>query len=201
MKGIFAWFALLTGNRLLCFPPTPDRGIVTDMRAIVLLLLGVASLFAQQGKMDPQWAPLNFLIGDWVGEGGGEPGQGDGGFSFLPDQEGRILIRKNYANYPATKDKPAYSHTDLTVIYQEPGETRLRAIYFDNEGHTIHYTVHPSANGNSVQFVSDVSTAQPRYRLTYLKTGDDQLAIRFEIAPPGKDFSTYIEAKAHRKRR
>src|ERR1700683_3940734 len=168
------------------------------MRTSVLLFLGVASLFAQQGKMDSRLAPLEFLVGEWVGEGGGGPGQGDGGFSFLPDQDGRILIRKNYRNYPATRDKPAYSHTDLTVVYPEPGETRLRAIYFDNEGHTIHYTVEPPANGNSARFVSDVSTSQPPYRLTYLKTGNDQLAIRFEIAPPGKEFSTYIEAKAHR---
>src|SRR5208282_1325944 len=94
----------------------PDyRVIVIHMRAIVLLLFGVASLLAQQSRTDPRWAPLRFLIGEWVGEGTGEPGQGEGGFSFLPDQGGRILMRKNYANYPATKDKAAYSHTDLTI--------------------------------------------------------------------------------------
>jgi hypothetical protein len=127
--------------------------------------------------------------------------QGEGGFSFLPDQDGRILIRKNYANYPATKDQPAHSHTDLIIIYQDPPETKLRAIYFDNEGHTIHYTVEPAANGNSVQFVSEAPPAQPRYRFTYLKTGDDRVGIRFEIAPPGKEFSTYVEATARRKPR
>ncbi len=141
------------------------------------------------------------MIGEWVGEGGGAPGQGQGGFSFLPDQDGRILIRKNYANYPATKDKPAYSHTDLTIIYQDTGDAKLRAIYFDNEGHTIHYTVAPAGDGNSVQFLNEASTLEPRYRLTYLKAGHDQVSLRFEIASPGKEFSTYIEAKARRKRR
>jgi hypothetical protein len=171
------------------------------MRAFGLLLIGVASLLAQQSKTDPRWAPLGFLIGEWVGEGTGEPAQGEGGFSFLPDQGGRILIRKNYANYAGTKDKAAYSHTDLTIVYQESGEAKLRAIYFDNEGHTIHYTVAPAADGNSVQFLSEASTSEPRYRLTYRKIGDDQVSLRFEIAPPGKEFSTYIEAKARRKRR
>jgi hypothetical protein len=166
-----------------------------------VLFLGLASLVAQQSKIAPAWEPLGFLIGEWVGEGGGAPGQGRGGFSFLPDQDGRILIRKNHADYPATQDKPAYSHTDLTIVYQEPGETKLRAIYFDDEGHTIHYTVEPSADGKSVQFLSDAAAPGPRYRLTYRKTGDDRIALRFEIAPPGKPeaFSIYIDATARRK--
>ncbi len=173
------------------------------MRVAVVLILCLASLLAQPAKNDPRWAPLGFLIGEWVGEGGGAPGQGSGGFSFLPDQNGGILIRKNHADYPATKDKPASSHTDLTIVYQESGETQLRAIYFDDEGHTIHYTVEPSADGNSVAFLSEASDSQPRYRLTYRKTADDRVAIQFEIAPPGKPeaFSTYIQATARRKPR
>jgi hypothetical protein len=172
------------------------------MRAASVLIFGLACVLAKPAT-GPRFAPLGFLIGEWVGEGGGAPGQGSGGFSFLPDQDGRILVRKNHADYPATKDKRASSHTDLTIVYQESGETRLRAIYFDDEGHTIHYTVEPSADGSSVQFLSDAIATQPRYRLTYRKTGDDRVAIRFEIAPPGKPegFSTYIDATARRKPR
>jgi hypothetical protein len=170
------------------------------IRVICVLSLGLASLLAQRSTTDPRWAPLGFLIGEWVGEGSGAPGQGIGGFSFLPDQDGRILVRRNHADYPATKGKPAYSHTDLTIVYQESGDTKLRAIYFDDEGHTIHYTVEPSADGNSVQFLSEATASQPRYRLTYRQTGHDRVAIRFEIAPPGKPetFSTYIDATARR---
>jgi len=159
------------------------------------LLLVCSILFAQpSAKLDDRWAPLAFLIGDWTGEGGGGPGQGSGGFSFLPDQGGKILIRKNRADYPASKDRPAFSHTDLMIVYNEPGATKLRAIYFDMEDHVIHYTVEPSTDGNSVQFVSD------NFRLTYRKTGPDSLALKFEIAPPGKPgaYATYIDATARR---
>ncbi len=144
-----------------------------------------------------RWAPLEFLMGEWTGEGGGGPGQGKGGFSFLPDQNGAILVRKNRADYPAVKERPAYSHTDLMMIYKEPNETELRAIYFDTEDHVIHYTVQPSADGNSVQFLSD------SFRLTYRKTGADTVAIRFEIAPPDRPgaFATYIDATAHREKK
>ena len=70
---------------------------------IPLLLLAVATLYAQTpSKSGDRWAPLAFLVGEWTGEGGGGPGQGSGGFSFLPDQNGTILVRKNRADYPPT---------------------------------------------------------------------------------------------------
>jgi hypothetical protein len=167
------------------------------MRGLILPL-AVSLVFAQPSpKLDQRWAPIAFLIGEWTGEGGGGPGQGSGGFSFLPDQGGKILIRKNRADYPASKDQPAFSHTDLMIVYNEPGETKLRAIYFDMEDHVIHYRVEPSTDGNSVVFVSD------NFRLAYRKTGPDRLALKFEIAPPGKPgaYAPYIEATARRKAR
>ena len=87
------------------------------------------------------------------------------------------------------------------IVYREPGAVKLRAIYFDSEGHVIHYAVDPSADGNAVQFLSDPSTSYPRYRLTYTKTGADKVAIQFDISVPAKpdSFTTYIQATAHRK--
>jgi hypothetical protein len=173
------------------------------MRYVVglLVLLSAASAFAQPAKSDNPWAPLSFLLGEWTGEGSGQPGQGAGEFSFLPDLEKNVLVRKNRADYPATKERPAFSHTDLLIVYREPGAVKLRAIYFDSEGHVIHYAVDPSADGNAVQFLSDPSTSYPRYRLTYTKTGADKVAIQFDIAVPAKpdSFTTYIQATAHRK--
>lgn len=155
---------------------------------------------AQQPAPPADWSAWQFLLGDWVGEGDGTPGQGEGGFTFAPDLQKRVLVRKNFAKYPATKERPAFTHEDLMVVYQEPGKA-ARAIYFDNEGHVINYAVEFAKDGNSVTFVSDPSPTAPRFRLTYLKSGSDALGIKFEIAPPGKPdtFSPYINAKAHRK--
>lgn len=160
--------------------------------ALLTVLFILSSLSAQTTQPGDRWAPLAFLLGEWTGEGGGDPGQGSGGFSFLPEQNGTILVRKNRADYPASKDRPAYSHTDLMIVYLE--DTKFHAIYFDSEDHVIHYDVAPSGDGKSVQFLSK------NYRLTYSKTGTDSVAIKFEIAPgdqPGA-FKTYIEATARR---
>ncbi|HYL35177.1 MAG TPA: hypothetical protein VEV17_04620 [Bryobacteraceae bacterium] len=167
------------------------------MRAWFLVLLALGPVAAQTSAPADRWAPLAFLIGEWTGEGGGGPGQGSGGFSFLPDQDGKILIRKNRADYPAAKDRPASSHTDLMIVYQEGGDSKLRAIYFDTEDHVIHYIVEPSPDGASVRFLSK------NYRLTYRKTGPDALALKFEISPADQpaNFKTYIEATARRAKR
>jgi hypothetical protein len=146
------------------------------------------------------WGPVEYLVGNWTGEGGGGPGQGSGSFSFKPDLQGKILVRKNRAEYPATKERPAFLHDDLMVIYRDAPDAALRAIYFDSEGHTIRYEVQRPSDGSEVVFVSGAEQSAPRYRLTYTRVDQDRLKIKFEVAPPGKpeQFATYIEAGARR---
>jgi hypothetical protein len=87
------------------------------------------------------------------------------------------------------------------ILYPQPGTGLLRAIYFDNEGHVVNYSVEVSADRSTVQFVSVPSVSGPRFRLTYRRTGEDTLGIQFEISPSGQpdSFSTYIQAAARRK--
>ena len=148
---------------------------------------------------DP-WSPLGFLVGEWEGEGSGKPGQGSGGFTFTADLQGKVLIRQNYAEYPATKERPAFRHDDLMIVYRDDTGSHLHAIYFDSENHTISYAI-KAVDRNTVEFLSEANPATPRYRLTYRKTSSDTLSIKFEIAPPGKpdSFATYIDAVCRRK--
>jgi hypothetical protein len=163
------------------------------------LILVTSFLFAQQPKNNPNWDSYYFLIGEWVGEGGGNLGQGAGGFSFSFDLQNQIIVRKNFAEYPAVKDHPAFRHDDLMVMSQENNSTC--AMYWDNEGHVINYTVEFSKDTNSVIFLSELVPSAPRFRLTYTKSENNTVKILFEIAPPGKQdsFTKYIEATAHRK--
>jgi hypothetical protein len=164
-----------------------------------LLATPLSARQAQAAKEAPNWDAFRFLLGEWVGEGAGAPGEATGGFSFNFDLDGKILVRRNRADYPATKDKPAYSHTDLMVIYLEP--EAMRAIYFDNEGHVIHYAVSLSQDKTTVTFLSDPSPSAPRFRFTYNKAKNDSMTFQFDMAPPGKPdaFLKYLEGTLRRK--
>ena len=56
----------------------------------------------------------------------------------------------------------------------------------------------PEAEG--VVFESAPAPTAPRYRLTYISTGAATARLKFEIAPPGKDFASYIEASLRREK-
>jgi hypothetical protein len=163
------------------------------MRKIAVL----AALLLPAALAAADWGPVEFLVGRWTGEGGGEPGTGSGAFTLAPDLQGKILVRKNFATYPAAEGRPAFRHDDLMVVFRDEQSAELRATYWDSEGHVIAYGVRPAAEGG-VTFFSDAPPARMRYRLTYSPAGKDKIKIRFEIAPPGKDFATYLEASAHR---
>lgn len=165
----------------------------------VLLACTVHAASGQNAAGNNAWAALEFLVGEWSGEGSGDPGQGAGGFTFKWDLDKKVLLRTNFADYPAAKERPAFSHRDLMVIYADSASGGLRAIYFDNEGHVINYAVRTSQDPYLIEFTSDPTPKSPGYRLSYGKTGDAAVSIKFEIAPPGQAFATYIEARAHRK--
>jgi hypothetical protein len=141
------------------------------------------------------WAPYTFLIGDWTADTTADGGTGR--FSFVQDLENKILVRRNQADYPAAKDRSASHHEDLMIVYVDAGAT-VKAIYFDNEGHVINYTVHWDAG--RLTFVSDPQQGSPTFRLSYTKSGDNTVKGQFEIAPPGKPdaFSMYKEWMAHK---
>jgi len=166
---------------------------------LYIALIGSAPAQAQTDKTGNAFDPVRFLVGEWAGEGSSKAGQGQGAFSIKEDLGGTILVRRDHTDYPATNGKPAFSLDVMMVIYAESGQ--LRATYFDSEKHVIHYTAQSVVPGTSVQFVSAQEPGAPAFRLTYTKTSNDKMSVKFELSPPGKpdSFTTYAEGSARRK--
>lgn len=176
---------------------------------LFLLFLPVAAGLALAGP-EPQHAALagvpspfeglRFLAGGWQGQGGGRPGQGGGSFSFEPDLDGRVWVRRSHSEYPGAGGKAPTVHDDLMVVYPEPATGGLVAVYFDNEGHVIRYAVAVAAGEGRAVFVSDPTPTAPRFRLTYARSGEATVDVVFEVAPPGQPnaFARYVSGRASR---
>lgn len=174
---------------------------VRKIALCALALILCSALAAQQPVSTVNWDGLKFLVGKWVGEGNAETGQAGAGWcSFEPDLQGKALVRKNHAEYPAAQGRPAIAHDDLMIIYPDQGRHELRAFYTDNEGHIIHYTVTAASDGKSAVFLGDAEPGAQRYRLTYTVTLPGHMTIAFEMAAPDKpeQFQKIIEGKIRR---
>lgn len=163
---------------------------------IILTLSCLAILFEVSGQSWPACEKLNWLIGEWAGEGSGEPGAGGGTFSFKPDLDQHVLVRKSHSEYPATGNKPEVVHNDLMIVYSGSVGNPLKAIYFDNEGHTIQYSV--TSDDNSAVFMSEKLLNGPTFRLTYRLLDEHTVNTSFEISRDGITFKTYLEGKSSR---
>jgi hypothetical protein len=171
------------------------------LTVIVLLLLTWIGAGQAQENASPDWSKWQFLIGSWNAAGKGDPGEGKGGFSFALDLQTRVLIRKNHTDYPAAANRPAFAHDDLMIVYLAGPQQQFRADYYDNEGHVIHYAIEFSNDGRTCTFVSDITAAQQRFRLTYTQIKAGQVGIKFEIAPPNdpEKFKVYVEGTAQKR--
>jgi hypothetical protein len=147
------------------------------MRAMLLACALAVSAHAQSRA---DLSAFDFLLGDW--DAIGLPAGESGAFNFSRAVQDRIIVRTNYAKYPARDGKPATRHDDLMVIFVE-GET-LKADYFDSEQHVIHYVIEPRGP-RDVVFTSELRAGEPRYRLSYALAPNGTLKGSFEIAPPG----------------
>ena len=170
----------------------------TAVISLVLALVFAGSQASAQ-KTDP-WASYRFLVGTWTGEGTGQPGSTTGTATFAFELDGRILVRTGRTSVPASAQGPAYAHEDKLVVYRDAPSQPMRAIYWDNEDHTIEYEVSVSADGKAVTFVSRPSAAAPRFRLVYTQLNAERVDVKFEMAPPGSPdaFKVYTQGITRR---
>lgn len=174
----------------------------TILLIFILFLFSTISVSssAQTKITDTTWDRWSFLIGNWKGEGSGQPGEGSGYFSFRLDLSGNILVRKSHSEYPPSNNKPAVIHDDLLIVYRDLTTGLDKAIYFDNEGHIINYMISFLDEPRSVICTSVESEDQPGFRLTYTQIEIDRVLIKFEFSPPNEKntYKTYLEGTSLR---
>jgi hypothetical protein len=160
------------------------------------LILGCSLQLTAQSASSPApdpWKALSFLEGTWEAKAQGNGGvAASGRYTFQRELGGRILARHSTSD-PNCKGPASFdcAHGDLLYVFQEaPGEP-LKAIYFDNEGHVIHYNV-STPTPTSVVFLSEPSQG-PQFRLIY-ELKHTVMSGKFQMHMPGPgEWQSYLE--------
>jgi hypothetical protein len=164
--------------------------------ASLFLLMFALSTHAQKAPApeSDRWSTLSFLEGTWGAKASGIGGvTGQGTYTFRPELGDHILARHSVKSGEC-KGPAGFNcdHSDLLYVYRDGTGQPLKAIYFDNEGHVIHYDVStPSAT--TAVFLSDSSQPGPQFRLMYELKGQ-VMSGKFQIRMPGqKEWKSYLE--------
>jgi hypothetical protein len=161
--------------------------------ALLLFSLPLLSQTTPASPPDPLNA-LGFLEGSWEAQtqGGNAGANATGTYTFKRDLGNHILAR--ISDSSACKGPATFNceHRDLLYVYSDAPGQPLKAIYFDNEGHVIHYEVTTPAPATAV-FLSEPSASTPQFRLVYdLKDG--KLTGKFQMRGPGQtEWKSYLE--------
>jgi len=162
-----------------------------------LLLLSLTT-HAQTTPASAPFQPLAFLTGTWTASAQGPSGTtAIGTYTFQFELAGHILARHSAS--AACKGPASFDceHGDLLYIYTETTPPAapiqaLHAIYFDNEGHVIHYNV-STPDPTTAIFLSDAAQPGPQFRLIYqLKAST--MSGKFQMRMPNQpDWTSYLE--------
>ena len=165
---------------------------------VALSCLAVAAQTSTSGSPDP-FASLAFLEGTWdANVQNNATVTLSGRYTFDRELDGHILARDG-TNDPNCKAPANFdcAHGDLLYVFQDAPGASLNAIFFDNEGHVIHYDV-SSSTATSVVFLSEPGQG-PQFRLTY-ELAAGVMTGRFQMHMPGQsDWRTYLEWSGKRR--
>lgn len=167
------------------------RGWVIAATLIALNLQGDRALSA---TAEEPWKALSFLEGTWDArtESGSAGAQVSGSYTFKPELNHHVLARRS--EQADCKGPKAYDckHGDLLYVYQDAENQPLKAVYFDSEGHVIHYTL-STPEATTALFVSDPSPSGPQFQLVY-QLKDGVMSGKFQMRMPGQaDWKSYLE--------
>mgnify|MGYP003490497891 FL=1 len=174
-------------------------------KILLFVLLMPVFTNAQLSKKDSLWLPMSFFIGNWAGDGKGEPGNGKYERSYNWVLNKKFIEVNNKSTYPPSENNKQKGevHEDIGFISYDGTRKSFMLRQFHIEGFVNQYKLESiSADGKTIVFISEaLENIPPGYRAreTYTIITRDEFTELFEIADPGKDFVVYSQVHFKRK--
>ena len=152
-----------------------------------------APLCAQTAATPDPWKALSFLEGTWEAKTQGGAASAAGLYTFQLELDKHILARHSTTD-PGCKGPANFdcAHGDLLYVYEDAPGQPLKAIYFDNEGHVLHYSV-STLDATTAVFLTDPAAPGPQFKLVYELKGP-LMTGKFQMKMPGQtEWKSYLE--------
>lgn len=178
---------------------------MSSIRLFCIVMVSAQNLLlaqtAARGGVDPL-TPLRFVAGDWTGTDGKGEVRSNGRFSIKSDVGGKILVRRDRAQYIGSDRKTHQLEILVAMAPREDGHS-FQANYFDSAGHVLNFVSKRVVPGSLIEFISDPVADPVIFRLVYEKAGPDGLRISFERADAKTPdaFAVVVAGTARRARR
>lgn len=175
------------------------------LAAAFLVSLALVAGNAHAADAVPEhWLPVQRLVGSWIGQATGNAGEGSivRRYAFL--MNGRFIHETNITTYPPQeKNKKGEVHEHQSFFSFDKARKSLVLRQFHAEGFVNTFRRADPATGMPATVVFESESFENfsnswKARETYEFISDDEFVETFELAPPGKPFSTY--SRSHFKR-
>jgi hypothetical protein len=181
------------------------------MRSVFLVLLAIISTVSLPAKekppvtyriplpSKPDFSPLEWLLGEWIGKTTGRGPQGEVRLSIAYDLDKRFMIFREQVSLAATATVPASGESWMGILSADRSGTGLALRTYSSTGFITRYRV--TTEEGQVSFNPEGGEQQPPgwlVRRTLERLGDAELAETVQMAPPNRPFFDYYTAKLTR---
>ena len=189
---------------------TPSRRRVAILTA--LCLAGLAGVPAPAGAKEkpaktytiptppkPDFAQLDWLIGDWSGKTQGRNAQGDVHFSAAYQFDKRFMVLREEVSLPATSNAPATNESWMGILTGAGQDGRYEFNLYSSTGFVMRYAVTIDEGG--LYFNQRGGEDPPPgwlFRRVFEHTNPTEFTETVRVAPPNQAFFDYYSAKLTR---
>ncbi len=172
------------------------------MCVVLLVLLTAVSLQAQMGPPtpSPELKKVEFMAGDWTGEGTASPAPGMPGGKFITSSHAEWMEGNFFLVEHSDFDLPGMGKMkELAVLGYDPDRKVYTYTAFNSMGEVESST--GTLDGDTWTWLSDehMGGMKMKGRFTMKVLSPTSYNMKFELSQDGKDWTTAMEGKSTKK--